>query len=376
MEHNAQRLFPRRLNLLKDLTDDVQTNELLLSKIGKFLTEVKVDADNDRIATVDETVKLIGKYCKRIEKIHLNGFVPVNLSVLPRKVKSISINFPQYSEPSKRFLNGFSCFKELESLTLKLERILEIDTNFLAELPPLRKLKLKNCALEPIDLRTCLENSRSSLASLSLKNCFNVFGKVLLSSIERLVRLNEFEFESGFGPPEFAPLSVIKRLTSLKLRLSPVAIDMDKLLNNLIDYNKIEKLSLVSIHCGTTLNRTTLQRSHLMTNLRRLYLCETDFVTDDFLMEITKCRTLTHFVYRQSYRPLLSLDAVLTFIELNGPKLEKCTYKLYHMVGDTNYSAKRNMQILKNYQTNIAFQRVKALDKYFSNQVTFVEFSF
>lgn len=374
LEYNAQRLFPHRLKLWKDISDNVTTSRFLLSKIGRFLTEVEVCNDSKKGISVETTMELLDENCKNLEKIHLHHSIPSNLFTLPSNIRSIAIKFPENWTLSMGFLEGLKNFSQLESLTLKFYHFTQIDSGFLTELPPLKQLRLKNCSLTPMDLQQCLEKSKSSLEALTLSKCFPEFPNIIIESIDQLVKLNELEFQFNCGPADFVPLSIFNRLTSLKLTNAATSIDANQLFGVLIEHNKIQTLSMNSI--DTKLNRMTMQQLHRLTSLRRLNLCETDFVTDAFLTEISKSKNLTHFTYKQTYQPMLSLVAVLAFVALNGPKLHKCSYIVYHDITRMDTKSEEKKELMAAYRKTVGFKRIHQCREDISHKLTSVEFLF
>jgi len=295
---------------------------------------------------------------------------------LPLNIKNIAIKFPENWTLSFGFLEDLKSFTKLESLSLKFFNFTQIDSSFLTELPPLKELRLKNCSVEPMDLQKCLQNSTDKLEALTLSKCFPEFPNILIDSIDQLVKLNELEFQFNCGSADFIPVSLFNRLTSLKLTNASTSIDVDKLFINLIEYNKIQTLSLYSIDNGRPLQSTTLKQLHRLTNLRRLRLYETDFVTDDFLTEISKSKMLTHFMYKQTYQPLLSIEAVLAFIAVNGPKLEKCNYIMYHDISQMNTKSEQKKELMAAYRKTAGFKRILQCKEDISEKLTSVEFLF
>jgi len=374
-EYNAQRLFPHRLKLWKDVSLDFKTSQLLLSKIGPFLTEIEICNDYRSAISIEETMGLIAKNCKNLEKIYLNHSIPSSLLTLPPSVKNITINFPENWNLSDGFLDGLRTFTSLESLSLKFYHFTQIDSSFLTELPPLKLLRLKNFSIEPMNLKECLQKSKPKLEIISLGNCLPEFPHVLVENIDHLVKLNELELQFSGGLLDQSPSNIFNRLTSLKLSNGASTIDVDTLFSALIEHNKIQTLSLNSFDNSKSLKRTTLQQLHRLTNLRRLFLYESDFVTDDFLMEISKSQNLTHFNYKQTYQPLLSFDAVLALVVSNGPKLEKCYYTVYHDTSDMDQS-KQKTQLMVAFRGSAAFKRILQCKEDISNKMTSVEFLF
>lgn len=376
-EYNAQRIFPHRLKLWEDITDNIEMSQFLLSKIGEFLTEVEVHTgDNEPRIPIDKTMELLRDYCRYVEKILLHHSIPSNLLTLPLNIKTVTIKFPQNWTSPVGFFECLKDYSSLESLTLKFHQFTEIDSGFLTELPPLKQLRLKNCSVEPLDLQVFLENSKTELESLTLSKCFPDLPNVLIERVDQLVKLNELEFQFDCGSANLVPLNIFNRLTSLKLMNVASSIDVDKLFGTLIEHNKIHTLSLNSIDNNLPLSRNTLKQLHRLTNLRRLYFHETDFVTDEFLTEISKCKTLTHFTYKQTYRPMLSFDAVLAFVASNGPKLEKCNYIVYHDIGQADTKSEQKKELLAAYQKTVAFKRIIKCKAEISNALTSVEFLF
>lgn len=376
LEYNAQRLFPNRVKLWKDIADDVETSQFLLSKIGTFLTEVEVNDDSKPQISIDETIELIEKNCRYLEKILLHHSIPNNLLSIPSNIKNIAIKFPENWTLSMGFLDGLTRYKQLESLTLKFYHFTQMDSGFLTKLPPLKQLRVQNCTVEPMDLQKCLENSKNGLVTLSLSKCFQEFPNILIESVDQLAKLNELKFQFNCGPADFGPMNLFNRLTSLKLTNAATSIDIDKLFCTLIEHNKIQTLSMNSIDKIRSLNRTTLQQLHRLTNLRRLYLCETDFVTDDFLSEISKSKQLTHFTYKQTYRPLLSFEALLAFIVLNGQKLAKCNYVVYHDIGQMDNTSEKKKELMEGYKKTVEYKRIRQCKANISNKMTSAEFLF
>lgn len=374
-EYNAHRLFPHSLKLWKDIAYNVTTTEFLLSKVGTFLTEVEVH--NDPNVSIEETMELLQNNCPHLENIHLHEAIPSSLLTLPLNIKSVAIQFPENWTLSMGFLEGLKKFTKLESLTLKFHHHTEIDSGFLTELPPLKQLRLKNCLVEPMDLQKCLDASKTGLESLSLSKCFSELPNILIESVDQLAKLNELKFQFNCGPAEFSPLNIFNRLTSIKLMNAATSLNVDILFGTLIQHNKIQTLSLNSIDNNKPLSRTTtMQQLHRLTNLRRLCLHETDFVTDEFLTEISKSKNLTHFTYKQTYRPMLSFDATLAFIASNGPKLEKCNYIVYHDIIRTDTNSEEKKELLAAYQKTVPFKRIVQCKADISDKLTSVEFLF
>lgn len=225
-----------------------------------------------------------------------------------------------------------------------------------------------------MDLQKCLANSKTELETLTLNKCFPECPIVLIESVDQLVKLNELEFQFNCGPADFGPLNICNRLTSLKLTNATTSIDVDKLFSALIEHNKIQTLSMSTIDNNKPLSRITLQQLHRLTNLRHLSLYEIDFVTDDFLTGISKSKTLTHFTYKQTYRPMLSFEAVLAFVALNGPKLEKCSYIVYHDISQMDQNSERKKELMDAYRKTDAFKRIHQCKADISNMLTSVEF--
>lgn len=379
LQYNAHRLFPHRLHLWKDICDDVKTGEFLLSKVGQFITDIEINGDGEPGITIQETMELLRRNCKNLEKVLLLHTVPSDLLQLPTSVKAISIKFPENWIPTEGFLEKLKSFNNLESLTLNFNYFTQIDSGFLTELPPLKQLRLKNCSVEPTDLLMCLANSRTELESLTLRKCFPEFPNILIESVDQLVKLNELECQFNCGPSNFSPFRLFNRLTSLKLANASASIDVDKLFRALIDHNKIQTLSMCSIDNNLPLSHNVIKELHQLTNLRRLNLYETDFANDEFLMEITRGKSLTHLKYRQTYRPMLSLRAVLACIALNGPKLQHVSYVVYHDVSQMNQlnqNTEPQKDLLNAFRKTEAFKQVVECKEKISNQLTSVEFLF
>ncbi len=381
LQYNAQRLFPHRLKLWKDISDvDDDTSRFLLSKIGPLLTEIEIHPSTN--SSIEETIDLLRLNCRHLTSILLHHSVPSDLSILPLNIKNISIQFPRCWTYTVDYLEALEKFKNLEALTLKFTNLTQIDSGFLIKLPRLKQLRLKYCSLEALDLDLpmLLDNSKTTLESLALSRCFPHLPDILNESIDRLDQLNELEFHFHCGPAVFIrSLSIIKRLTSIKLTHTNTSIDVDQLFSVLIEHNKIRTLSMTSIdHGSKSLNRVTLQQLHRLTNLRRLHLHETDFVTDDFLMEIMKIKSLTHFTYKQTYQPMLSFEAVLAVIGgLNGSKLEAFNYVVYHDVISRVHhqnNTERKLELLNACRKTDAFKRVRECKTNISNQLTSIEF--
>lgn len=373
-EYNAQRLFPHRLKLWKDISDDAETSRFLLSKIGTFLTEVEVHNDSERGISVEETIELLTENCKYLEKILLHHTIPSNLLTLPTNIQSIAIKFPENWTLSTGFLDSLKVYKNLDSLTLKFYHFTQIDSGFLTDLPPLKQLRLKNCSVEPADLQKCLQKSTNELQALTLRKCFPEFPNLIIDSIDQLDKLKELEFQFNCGPADFVPMSIFNRLTSLKLTNATTSIDVDQLFSALIEHNKIRTLSMNSI--DTTLKRTTLQQLHRLTSLRRLYLYEADFMTDAFLTEISKTKNLTHFTYKQTYQPMLSFEAVIAFITSNGQKLQKCSYIVYHDISRMDQMSEQKKAMMATYRKTVGFKRIRQCREDISHKLTSVEFLF
>ncbi|KAG4068822.1 hypothetical protein HA402_004970 [Bradysia odoriphaga] len=378
LEYNAHRLFPHRLRLWKDICDDVKTADFLLSKVGRFITEIEIDGDGEPGITIQETMELLQRNCKYLEKVVLHHTVPSDLLLLPTSLTHISIKFPENWTPTEGFMEKLKSFNNLESLTLIFKQFTEIESDFLTELPPLKQLRLKNCSVEPMHLQTCLANSKTDLESLTIRKCFQEFPDILIESVDRLVKLNELECQFNCAPANFSPFSLFNRLTSLKLTNASASIDVDKLFGALISHNKIQTLSMCSIDIdnGLPLNIKTVKQLHRLTNLRRLNLYETDFVNDEFLLEITKGKSLTHLRYKQTYLPMLSLEAVLDCIALNGPKLQKVSYIVYHDASRVTQNSDQKKELLNTFRKTETFKRVTHCKENISNKLTSVEFSF
>lgn len=350
--------------------------EFLLSIIGQFITEIEIYGDDGQGITIQETMEMLQRNCNYLEKIQLHRTVPSDLLMIPTKVKNISIKFPENWTPIQGFLDKLKCFNDLDSLTLNFDSFTQIESNFLTELPPLKQLRLKNCSVEPIDLQACLANSKTELESLTLSKCFAEFPDILVSSVDQLVKLKELECEFNCGPANFSPFSIFNRLTSLKLTNASASIDVDKMFEALIRHNKIQTLSICSIDNNLPLNRATMKQLHRLTNLRQLHLYETDFVTDEFLMEITKSKALTHLRYKQTYQPMLSLAGILACITLNGPELQEVSYIVYNDASQVNQNSEQKKQLIDAFRKTDTFKRVVECNENISKQLTSVELSF
>lgn len=375
-EYNAQRLFPRHLKLWKDIPHNFKTSQFLLSKIGFSLREVEIDNDSNSGISIEQTMDLIEKNCTNLEKITLHHSIPSNLLTLPSNIKDITIKFPENWVLSIGFLHELKRFSQLESLSLKFYHFTELDSNFLTELSPLKQLRLNNCSVEPINLQKCLQNSKYKLETLALGNCFPQFPNILIESIDQLVKMNKLEFKLNCGSLDIGPSNIFNRLTSLKLCNTTSSIDLDKLFNCLIQYNKIHTLSFNSCDDTKSLKKTTIHQLHRLTNLRRLFIFESDFVTDEFLTEISKSQNLTHFTYKQTYQPKLSFDAILMLAAVNGPQLEKCSYIAYHDISHMDQKYEQKRELMNVFRKTTAFQRILHCKEDISHKLTSVEFLF
>jgi len=225
-----------------------------------------------------------------------------------------------------------------------------------------------------MNLQKCLQNSKTKLESLSLGNCCPQYPHFLIDDINHLDKLKELEFQFNCGTSNIAP-NIFKRLTSLKLT-NTSTIDVDKLFSALIEHNKIQTLSFNSFETITSLRRSTLGQLQRLTNLRRLSVYESDFVTDDFLLEISKSQNLVQFTYKQTYQPKLSVEALLVFIAVNGPKLEKCNYMVYHDVSNLSQICEQKKELMANFRKTDAFKRILECKEQISLMLTSVEFLF
>jgi hypothetical protein len=374
-EYITERLYPRRLKLWKDISSNVNTNRFVLSKVGIFITEVEIDNDYGSDISIEETLDLVEKNCTNLEKIVLKHRIPSNSLILPSNIKSISIQFPENWIVSHQFLDELRKYKSLEFLSLKFYHSTQIESSFLIDLPPLKQLHLKNCSVEPMDLYKCLENSQFCLENLTLGNCFSELPSTLIDNIDRLSKLSQLGLRLS-GTMNFGSPIIFRRLTSLKLSNDTANIDLDKLFNDLIEHNKIERLSLNLFENTKSLKPSTLQKLHHLTSLRRLFIYESDCVTDDFLKEISTSKNLTHFKYRQSYQPMLSLAAMIGLITVNGPKLQKCTYNIYHDISEMNPKSEEKRELMDVFRRTTSFRRILQCKEDISCKMTSVEFTF
>lgn len=372
-KYNAERSFPHHLKLWKDFPQNSKTSQFMLSKIGFVVKGIDV-YNNDEIS-IQQTMDLIEKNCKNLEKINLHHSIPTNLMTIPPNIQNITIKFPENWILSFGFLDSLKMFTKLESLSLKFYHFTQIDCTFLSEIHSLKCLKLKNCSVEPMNLQKCLQNSKTKLEFLSLGNCFPQFPNIVTEDINQLDKLKELEFQFNCGTLNLAS-NILNRLTSLELINISATIDVNKLFIALIEHNKIQALTFNSLDTTKSLKCATLSQLHRLTNLRRLFFYESDFVNDEFLMEISKSQRLTHFTYKQAYQPKLFLDSVLQFIVVNGRKLEKCSYIVYNDVSHLDQKSEQKRELMENFRKTAAFQRILQCKEDISLMLTSVEFVF
>ncbi|KAJ6646794.1 hypothetical protein Bhyg_02008 [Pseudolycoriella hygida] len=355
---NAQRLFPHKLQISNNSLENVSTTKSFLPQIGDFLTEVEVIFNywEGQLISMNEIMELLKTYCENLKIIHLQHW----------RCEDQQIQLEHLEE--------LIHFSELESLTITFSHTTHIDGSFLMKLSKLKELRLENCSMDLTHLQSCLQNLKATLKTLSLKSCFDEFLEVLIEDIDQIATMSQLELKLNSVPTSFIHSNLFNRLTSLTLANCSTSIDVEKLFSSFIEHNKIQEISFSSVVSQKPLNyRSTVQQLQRLTNLRRLDFAEDDFVTDAFLAEISKGQKLTHFSYISSYRPLLSFGAFLT---LNGPKLQKSSYNVYHdiIVGDPKCESK--MELMANYRKTKQFQRISKCKEAINSKLTFVEFLF